>query len=140
MVKNVTKNYSDKYIHFMLDFKPHNICYGAQVLVRLDNQSVSKIHHIKMLMFYSMFSKCNSGQCFPITYSHNMSSFNFINCSSSLFIIHIITSTFGNPESSHSLIMLVKSTALDAINAGLNVDMMEFSRRALWTDKKNVFR
>lgn len=39
--------------------------------------------------------------------------------------------TFGNPVSSHSLIMSVNCTALTATNSGLNAEMMEFRSKAL---------
>ena len=47
--------------------------------------------------------------------------------------------TLGKPESSQSLIIVVKSTALAEINCGLNVDMIEFSNSALRTEIQNDF-
>lgn len=39
--------------------------------------------------------------------------------------------TFGNPDSSHSLIIPMKSIDLAAINSALNADITEFSSKAL---------
>lgn len=39
--------------------------------------------------------------------------------------------TFGNPDSSHSLIMPMKSIDLAAINSALNADIIEFNSKAL---------
>lgn len=39
--------------------------------------------------------------------------------------------TFGNPDSSHSLIMPMKSIDLAAINSALNADITEFNSKAL---------
>lgn len=39
--------------------------------------------------------------------------------------------TLGNPDSSHSLIMPMKSIDLAAINSALNADITEFNSKAL---------
>lgn len=39
--------------------------------------------------------------------------------------------TFGNPDSSHSLIIPMKSIDLAAINSALNADITEFNSKAL---------
>lgn len=47
--------------------------------------------------------------------------------------------TFGNPDSSHSLIMPMKSIDLAAINSALNADMTEFNSKALqWTQHRSI--
>lgn len=49
--------------------------------------------------------------------------------------LYVCSLTLGNPASSQSLIMPIKSVARVATNSARNAHMTEFSRRALWENK-----